>query len=223
MNEQWLNTNELRKYPVRDDASALDNFGRALPASLIADLCLVVPPGYNPYLRSVRVTPYLVSVSIASGEQGLLLCTKPRASITPGKAYPFTPAVANVSGWIAFGPYAPSREETYVFSSEAQSGFVPSVVTRSRVPAVSSVSKHGAPDRYAIAGAIRLAAGSGIECVLDPSNDKRIILRLKEDVRSFFVGPCNATSSESACGATPIRTINGVDADENGVITLRFL
>lgn len=222
MNTEWLNSNELRSYPIRETATQISDAAAQLPQGIISDLSIVLPTVYNPYVSSVRVTPSLVSVCISSGASGILLATQFRSTLQIGKAYAMTPLVENVSGWIVYGSYVPVVQESYLFSGVTQTGIAGKAIRFINPPGVRRILRYGSPDSVYADGIVRLKAGAGMEIVKDPNNPQRIIFRLREDVLSDFVGPCNSSSSKTACGATPIRSINGVTADPNGKINLVF-
>jgi len=221
MSQEWLNSNEQRSYPLKETATQIAANGLKLPQNVISDLGIVVPTLYTPYVSSVRVTPSLVSVCVSSGTSGILLATQYRSALQEGLAYALTPLVENVSGWIVYGDYVSSGVEDYRFTGPEQAGIVDKALRFVDPPGVRRFYRYGSPSVFAD-GIIRLKAGAGMEIVVDPLNAQRIIFRLKESVRSDFVGPCSKASSQNACGTTPIRTINGVNANSSGKLRLVF-
>ena len=50
-----------------------------------------------------------------------------------------------------------------------------------------------------------------------------IVYSLDPGIADQFIGPCEKYADAGDCGFEPIRKLSGVTADEEGVITLRFV
>jgi len=219
---QWYNGNELRAYPLSEQAPRVATNGRMLPDDILVDACIMVPPGLSGvYLSSIRVTPALVSLSFSTPATGLLVGTFARSSVSPHKAYPLTSAVTNVSGWVAFGNNIPNGIEDYTFAGpEASAVECRAVRVIDALPVTRFVKFGGRPDKY-VDKVVRVVGGAGIlvEKGADPG---RVIVRLKPELMQRFLGPCNDMAATGECVVPPIRRLAGVCPDANGTVTIRF-
>ena len=221
---QWCNENEGRAYPIREEASRKTAEGTILPNDVIADLGIMVPSQYaSLYISSVAVTPALISIAISSSTAGgLLLGTYARAGLKPYAAYPLEPMRDNVSGWVVFGNHIATEREYYRFGSATQTGLEERVVNVIRPPTVQRFQRLGNNDSIYATNIVELKAGTAFIVERDPEDAQNIIIRLNPELAGRFLGPCRTEPSVAACGVPIIRRVNGVTADENGVLTLRF-
>jgi hypothetical protein len=120
----WMNSNELRNYPLHDSATKRSADDAILPDNILADMNIMVPEsaGRFVYVSSVMLTPGLVSLtflatdydplapepsssSSSSSSVGMI----PLAAITVQKPvvlyknYPIEALYPGVAGWVAFG------------------------------------------------------------------------------------------------------------------------
>jgi len=120
----WMNSNELRNYPLHDNATKRSADDVILPDNILADMNIMVPEsaGRFVYVSSVMLTPGLVSLtflatdydplapepsssSSSSSSVGMI----PLAAITVQKPvvlyknYPIEALYPGVAGWVAFG------------------------------------------------------------------------------------------------------------------------
>lgn len=137
-NLHWTNRNDGIKYPVDDQATALDDAGALLPSEILADLFLRWPKHLGDYafLSSVSVTRSLVTVTIQAARTlddedftplAVLSVTKP---VQDGRVYALQPQVQGVGGWVVFGrgvQFDPTDGLVYRgrFSSPRQSRLAP--------------------------------------------------------------------------------------------------
>jgi hypothetical protein len=187
------------------------------------DLGIIVPPTYEEaYFSSIRITTTLVTVGISTAASGLMLGTFLRDDINPHVAYPLTPLVDDVAGWIAFGKHIPVGTEDYRFSSYADSGLESRTVrVVDTLPVKQFVRFGGRPDKY-VDQLVRLRAGAAVLIEQDDVDPQKIIVKLKPALKHNFLGPCNEVATKDTCGVSPIRQLAGVCPDENGKITIRF-
>ena len=120
----WMNSNELRNYPLHDSATKRSADDAILPDNILADMNIMVPEsaGRFVYVSSAMLTPGLVSLtflatdydplapepsssSSSSSSVGMI----PLAAITVQKPvvlyknYPIEALYPGVAGWVAFG------------------------------------------------------------------------------------------------------------------------
>jgi len=222
-NMEWCNNNEGRAYPIREEATAKANNGRVLPMDIIADLGIIVPAEYGDvYVSSVRVTPRLYSIALACPESALLAVTVNRNSYEPYSAVAMAPLADNVSGWVVFGAHRALVAEHYVFDTIEQSGLegrCRRIVER--VP-VRRILRRDSHLELFVDQLVKMLGVNGLSVTKE--SDDTIALTMDPALAPSYAGPCNQyADSANGCGIAPIRSINGVSADENGILTIRFV
>jgi hypothetical protein len=219
---QWYNENENRSYPMAEYATHKDNLGRELPPDIIVDLSVMTPPEHaQVYFSSIRVTSALVSVALRSPTSGMLIGTFARSQLRPHTAYPLTPVIDDVSGWIVFGTHRAVVTEDYRFTVLAQSAVETKAVHVIEHLPVRSFRRLGGSTVAYADHIVSLVPGNGV--VIEKADlPPRIIIRLSTDMQNQFTNQCQRGVSTDVCKTTPIRKISGVCPDVNGMITLRF-
>lgn len=220
---EWCNENEGRAYPLSETATRVDDAGKLMPDDIIADMGLVLPSLYTGLrVSSVYVSPQLVSVAISCNTGGLLTGSYARDSLIPYAAYPLTPLVDSVSGWIVFGNHrAPARTQ-YLFATAAQAGIETRATRLIQPPGVTRFVRKGGNQLVQAQGLVRLEGDGSFEILQDPANAQNVIVRLKADSQARFTEACSQEASADLCGVPPIRRIANVPANANGQITIRF-
>jgi hypothetical protein len=221
----WYNENEGRAYPVSETVTRISDDGKMLPNDIVVDIGILVPPEHSDiYISSIRATDTIVSLGLRSILSGLMVGVGifARSTLRPYTAYPLTPVVDNVSGWVVFGTHnTRGMIEDYRFSTYSQSGLEKRTVTViDSLPVRRFLRLTGCGTEF-VDRIVKLRAGSNILIEADVPNNK-IIIKLAPGTESAFVGPCKNKASEAECSVPPIRRINGVCADEFGTINLRF-
>ena len=220
---QWFNENESRQYPMLEGVSGTNDAGLTLPTDILADLSVMVPLARSTtvWISSVRITESLVTVGISDALGGILVGTYLRSSITPYTAYPLTPLVADVTGWIVFGNHIAVGVENYHFDRPAQSQVEPRCIRVIDALPVTDMVKYGAYTTTPLTGIIRVRGGSGV-IVEAGADEHTVVVRLRPEIANTMSGPCNRSATAEQCGVPPIRRINGVPADLNGWLHLVF-
>jgi hypothetical protein len=216
--KSWYNENEGRAYPLQEDASKIDRLGRILPDDVIADAALVVPNNLEDdiFLTTVALTRSLVTVVIGTQSQGMLVGTWPRP-VSLYQPLALDPITNDVSGFVVLGQGADIVNGTYNFDEPASSQFtVKALHTFDALP-IPYIGKVGSAEQ--INGVVEIQTSANVEVRFDDATNT-IYFSLTESVRDDFVSPCIRGDSIAGCGVPPIRTINGVTADADGVITL---
>lgn len=214
---EWFNENELRSYPIREDLQRLASSGEVLPNSVIADISVVVDAdsAADVHVSSVGITPSLVSVSISAGGEGVLVATIENPVVH--QPYRLEPLVEDVSGFVVFGNgIKVSAPKTYAFPDDTQSRLEFKAVHPFETAPVTSIGKAGAIAEP-LTGLINLAVDDDFEFRRDGNT---IYIGLKEGVRPLYVGPCDRIIDYITCGRPPLRAINGVGPDADGIITI---
>ena len=222
---EWYNENERRAYPLAEKSTRLDDAGVRISDGLLVDLSVVVPASYtNIRVSSLTVSQGTASIGVSSGANGLLIGTFLRSSLVPYTAYPLVGVVDNVSGWVVFGnTIVDAVSHVHTFSSVAQAGLESKVLHLVDPPAVRRFLKYGGRTDVWVAGDVQLACNANMRIAQDTAAlTPTMVLSLDPQVASQMAGPCLKSASKANCGAPPIRTINGVEADGTGKLTLEF-
>lgn len=248
-NNHWYNLNEQRYYPLDDTASAVSDAGELLPNALIADLRLRWPNTYGEYafLSSAAVTPHLLTVMIevaadrdnSTGSRLLAGITVARDSLIAGRAYALTTFQPGVGGFIVLGA---NLEQTFSgrFSTPRQGLLTPRAARPSRRPPVTTIGIERAAE--SLSGLVNLVAVPPLYLKREPRTidgelqqnvivfylsqtaDEFVQVGTTESVFSQFAGPCGQRVGSKTCpDPQPLQTINGVEPDCEGVLTLDFL
>lgn len=220
---QWCNENEGRHYPLAEHATLVDNNGLVLPNDIIADLSITVAPAYrDAYVSSVWVTPQLLGVSIAHANMALASVLINRSTYTPYTAIPLQamPALESFSGWIVFGNYKYTARQRWLFSSTAQSGIEMRAIKLIDDLPVVSIRKLGASDIVAASKVVKLVGAGYLRVYKHETDPQAIVVDLNADSRALFLGPCFTLAEQGDCGTPPLRSINGVCPNDDGIITL---
>lgn len=221
---EWQNENALRAYPLEDDAPA----AAVLPTWLLSDVRVTCSRIYKKvYVSSAYVSDTLVSVAVSgvTGEEGaqpvgLLARTVTRDELEPLRAYSMDRMSAGASGSVAFGEVPPGTTPFRLTFSPDEAPLVESAIVRAEAPGVAKIVDpyHGTETT----GIVDLSGNSEFRTAVDRDDPQTIVFTLSDTYREITTSVCDATPSHDACGATPVKSINGVAPDENGTITLRF-
>jgi hypothetical protein len=233
MNE-WFNENENRMYPLAEYATGIANSGAAMPFGLVCDLVVTGPVNllYNAgtqaagaYVSMLTITPVMVSISIASHMGGLVAGSWKRP-ITPYQPMALQPVATGVSGYVVFGMMSEDLQSArYLFSGPGQSALDMKSMRMLEPAAVTSVCRYGSPAQKLV-GTVKLEFSPDLVWNYQPPGidpdypDGIIQVGLAANKQSAYVGPCDKTGILDQCGIPPIRTINGVQGDSNGIITI---
>lgn len=220
--QQWFNENEGRSYPIAETATGVDNNGVSLPNDIVVDLSIMLPTDYeDAYISSVWVTTHLIGLSITHEDKALASVMVKRDDYTPYSAVPLTPmpGTTNVSGWVAFGNNRTIGK--WLFDGSTQSGLEEKAKHALAPLPVTSMRKLGGATSQFADQLVTLAAAGYIEIEAHPTDSQIIIVKLgTPTVRSLFLGPCNTLADLGDCGVPPLRKINNVCGDAEGVVTI---
>lgn len=214
----WLTENENRAYPIAENSTCKSDSGLRLPTSYISDISITAPESHlNIRLAAFGVTPKLVSLVIASDSGPMLVGTFLRSSL--GLPLTLMPVVPGVAGVVVLGSGVANAGNVILrFGSAAQTGIEASAVSISYGTGVESINRKGNTSNTAATGAVEFRGGPGVDTygssgsVVTLSLSEFAALKLNRDIESTL-----------NCGIKPILTINGVGADSDGRILIRFL
>lgn len=176
----WMNSNELRNYPLHDEATKLSADGELLPDGFISDLNLMLPEsaGKFAYVSSAGATPGLVSLTILATMTNPLMpevessssadaeSFVPIASITvarpvvPYRNYALESLYPGVAGWVAFGSDVNEVNASYRLVNPIDGLLCSKAVRRYRDLPVTSLSRTG--NLTELTGLIQLAAAGDV-------------------------------------------------------------
>ena len=220
---EWCNENAGRKYPLDEGASCIDIYGHMAPTDILVDAMLFVPEVYsNVFCTILRATPAVLSVAFASPNNPLFVASIARNTYVPYTAVPLTPLCSGVSGWVVFGDHVACTEEIYAFRSISQSGMALRTVRNVQASPVVKLLRLGDSTQSAVDGLVQLLGGNGLKVYPDPTNASQIIVELDPNMAEALLGPCDHYADAGMCRVPPIRSINGVAPDANGILTLSF-
>lgn len=230
---QFENENSLRNYPFASGASLMDSMGRTLPENVIVDLHVAVPYGIpdsasgfddavaipSVRLSSVHLSRHMVSVCFKSGEgkyARALSVTVSSDEFRPYMPYSLDRLIGDedIGGIVTFGDIAlPEWPDTYSLDAEVH----PGCVVASRPSGLRSVLDRRSGD--SVRGDVSLSFSGYVSA---KKIGESFGLSLEDGAAEELASECSGMTQLEACGATPIRSINGVSPDEDGNIVLWF-
>lgn len=238
---QFENVNELRKYPFVDTATFVDTQGAEISAGLVADVGLVVPAEIglvvpedgvvnntsqpeSPVVKmtSIHLSSAMVSVcfqAVFNGKMSALSVTVGSSVFRPYFPYRLEKLYGSedVGGVVSFGDIKfPNYPETHRLENAIVH---PSCIAMAKPASLRSLVD--LRSGLSIFGDVRIAFSGYVEASAG-DDSKSIQLSLAEGAESALASDCIDMDGEDPCGATSIRSINGVSPDEDGNIVLWF-
>lgn len=214
MGIEWLNENEGRSYPFVD--AGLEE----IPDELVVDMVLTGKSDElkDAYVSSIVVRGAIVSVAIASPSVGALAVFTANGPVKY-RPYGLVPLRDGVGGYVSFGV---GIEANLALDKRTMRNVVyvdPGCLKPLNDSYVSSLGKFGVRDDQALRGIVKLAVGSGVTLT---HAGQVITIGLDEELARDLTPKCSTKAVFDECGSPPVRSINGVTADEDGKITLEF-
>jgi len=231
---QFENANALRNYPFAEKCSLVDDLGRPLPPNVVVDLRMLVPADVPAGIRtespevsmtSVHLSRAMVSVCFVSKFRGKASALS--VTVSAGDLKPYVPyrmdklaGSEDIGGIVTFGEMElPGFPETYRFSP----GIGNAVVHPCCVAVASPARLRGFVDPRSgnrISGDVNIEFSGYVE---SERSGEAFRLSLADGAASELASRCEGLADGAdVCGATPIRTINGIRPDEDGNIVLWF-
>lgn len=239
-NRHWNSLNEVRSYPLDEQATGLSDDGVPLRPNVLVDLQLRYPRrlGRYPFLSSVSVTPNLVTLTFQAADDldspgftplGVVAIPQP---VEEDRQYAIEAHTAGVGGWVVLGSGVRDEMHSWRLRTPRQGLLVPRAARGYRDPPVSNIGL--LYEEKALTGLVSLTAAPPVEIVrasreIDGVERDVAVFRLVQDdlntgnVFEQFVGPCGQRPESGNCGTPePIEFIAGVSPDCDGVLTLSF-
>ena len=247
----WMNSNEVRNYPLHDQATKESTDGSLMPDGFIADLNVMLPEsaGRFAYISSAGSTPGLVSLTLLATMNDPLLPEEgsssspsadafvPIASITVAKPvvlyknYALEALYPGVAGWVAFGSDIDEVSASYRFARPIDGLLCSKAVRAYRDLPVTSLGKTGRLTE--LTGLIQLTntgdvlVNKGVRTIDGLKREVITIgLNLSVDALAMlrkYAGDCGERPEDRTCvQGKPFITINGVQPDCDGNIDIIF-
>jgi hypothetical protein len=218
---QFENANEGRSYPFEDNSVLEADSGAVLPDEVVADMHLVIPRGSSARLSSVYISPYMVSLCVAvDGQRGAALSCMAKAS----EFRPYVPyrlekltGSEDVGGIVTFGQIDfQAAAGSYRFTARqirvaecAVSRYTPAKLRRIVDPRTGD----------SVSGDVSIDFPSYVEA---SRSEEGVSLSLAEGANDILLPRCDRIAADNPCGATPVKSINGVRSDDKRRIVLWF-
>lgn len=218
---QFENANELRMYPFSDTASLVGKNGLELPRDVIVDLHMSVPSEGEPEVRlsGVHLSQSMVSacfMSKYSNKVSALSVTVARSSFKPYFPYRLEKLAGSedIGGVVSFGEITfPGYPVSYLMDAKIH----PCCIISSKPASLRKITD--LRSGLSVSGDVQIDFSDYVE---SSRNGNIFSLALEEGAEQILASSvCDGTSG-GVCGATPIRTINGVSPDDDGNIVLWF-
>lgn len=218
---QFENVNELRLYPFANGELLIDKSGRELSRDIIVDVHISVPAkgSTEVKLTSVYLSQTMLSVcfkAISGSSMCALSVIVSKESFQPYLPYRMEKLYGSedIGGVVTFGEIKfPGFPDTYLMDVKVH----PCCIISSKPSGLRHIVDPRSGEK--LAGDVEIEFS---DHVVASKNGKVFSLSLEDDAESGLSSdPCNMVAGEQ-CGATPIRTINGVRPDEDGNIVLWF-
>ena len=217
---QWENQNALRKYPLSDLATCVDDSGEKLDPGIVTGVSIISFRHLsNPRLAGLYIGEDIVSAIFAddTGPLGQATATLPLADRTVA----LSPMDPRVSGSVEFGSDDSFMPCSLRFSTAAQSAILPFCSIEVPDGGVTGIvdSKNGTSHT----GDLAFNFGNGVVVSVEKTTNGGTVTLSPSDsiARSISTG-CVPTDLDTSCIAPVIRTFNGVKPDEDGAIALVF-
>lgn len=222
---QFENVNEMRNFPFSESASLVDRTGKELPACAVSDLHIVasVLDGEEDVvakMSSMHVSEHMVSacfVVLARGTSRAASVTVSMDRFRPYYPYRLNPLGSSdgIGGVVSFGNIrAGNSPETYFLDGAVVH---PCCVAVTRRPAVTAFVDKRSGER--LSGNVGISFSGYVSA---SSDGGKFRLSLEKGADSELASECAKASGSEVCGATPIRSINGVRPDDDGNIVIWF-
>lgn len=231
-NIEWLNQNQLRAYPIREDADTTPRTsngsvatGLKIPTCLITDFSFTiafaeVDADSVPTLTGLTHTAGGFSFEFSAGNTVLATKTIAFDKHTVNKTYRLTGQGDNADfgGWLTVGDMAKAAEELPEGAYRFEPGQVPFEVSTLRmmprgVRSITAVGKYGLRTYAPLTGAVKIIAGSDMR-VLNSAAANAIWLQAESGTGYERTAPCVCGTA----GVQNVESINGMSVKDIKII-----
>lgn len=215
---QFENANELRKYPLSEKASCVDDSGNSFPDNVVVDFSVASFSGLDGLrISSVHVGPGLVSTSFS--DNAGIVATATSVGANPYSPVKLDPLRKGVSGYVSFGEFDKSTRRTYRFSSPEQSAIHEFCIFVFPSPGVVEFVDDTSGEKAS--GDVVFDFGRYMNASLSDDR-KTITLSVSDGVARTLDTGCVPTDLNKSCLAPVIQSIDGVEPDSAGEIAIVF-
>lgn len=218
-NIEWEDSNLLRKYPVAEESTCVDDAGTRLDTGVIQDLSIVTYTALvNPRIGSVYIGKSIVSVTIMDDLGPVAVFTE--AGDVSGKSISPTQSRRGVFARITLGE---TKNPTNLrFSDVRQSGIHEFCIVDASSSCVTAFIDDTSGKEFS--GDMELVFRAGIKCDIKNNNtiDPTVVLSAADSLEKTLSSGCVPTDLNKSCVAPVIQTINGVKPNEFGEIAIVF-
>lgn len=239
-NQNWYNLQATRSYPLDEKSTGEDDAGAFIRNDILVDCHIKFPQAVGTYL-------YVQGLTVSSGLVTVVFGVSANSTTTPGHTlatvtvpqpvepyvnYPINGLVPGVSGWVVFGPGVDTN-----FAGRYSAPIQTLLQTRSARPyralPIPSLKKINVAE--ALSGVVTLAASTPVTATYSRLNTgdnvtrPAVIFSLDSsqitpeyNPLTEFLGPCGQRPESGTCPKTPIESINGIQPDCDGNITIAF-
>lgn len=215
---QFENENLLRKYPLDQDATCIDDSGMPLPTGILGGISIVTcfEPA-NVRLSSVYVGSGIKSISI-SDDSGLLATATVEQDFIGQKM--LDPARDGVTGIVDFLDYRQAVAESHRFSTPEQSLIHRFCVTAVDIPFVSRFVDDTSGEEASGDTAIEILSNN-VETLSSATGvGSDVKVRVGDSFAKTMSSECSPTSFSNVCIAPIILSINGTKPNADGEIAI---
>lgn len=212
---QLEDINALRKYPLSENSTLLDDRGVPIDNRIIVSLCIVSYVDIDaPRISYVYVGNGIVSIAISDNNG--LVATFLGHDCEPSVEYTMTPERKGVVCKVVFGDaVSDGSVARHRFSSSEQSGIHEFCIVR--VPGSIVTSVTDAMSGESFTGDISFAFSGGVYA---ENTTDGVVLSASDSLEKVLSTGCVPTDLNKSCIAPVIQTINGVKPNEFGEIAL---
>lgn len=215
---QFENENSLRKYPLDQDATCLDDGGTPLPTGILGGISIVTCfEPTNVRLSSVYVGSGIKSISI-SDDSGLLATATVEQGFS-GQSM-LDPARDGVAGVVDFLDYSTAVAESHRFSTPGQSLIHRFCVTVVDLPCVSRFVDDTSGEEASGDTAIEILSNNVEASSRDTDAGSGVEVRVGDSFAKTMSSECSPTSFSNVCIAPIILSINGTKPNADGEIAI---
>lgn len=226
---EWLTRNSLRSFPVQEGARVIADSGWTLDPALIVDVSIMGDSAFSSIcLQSVTITKSLCSVVFADPVSGTALAS---ASVLIGTDLPMVqkpllPLIDGIGGHISFGPAI--LAERYFGLPRGFHLFGQFAVLESRCFLMTGefpVSGLDVRGLGIVHGDVNIESGDALAVAISEDSldgDPLQVATLSLKNPSQFLSPCEEKTTPCDCLNTPVRMINNIPGDSNGIIFIEI-
>jgi hypothetical protein len=219
-NLEFEDSNLLRKYPISEEATCVDDDGKQLESDILQDLSIVSYVEIsNARIGSIYISNNIVSVTVLddSGVVAVFTSTVDEAKdeLLPSYARPGVFARIRVAACVG-------ETKTYRFSTKEQSLVHEMCILDVRSTRVDSFVDDKSGEEFR--GEVSLVFRPGIKCSVKNGNtdDPTVILSADDGMDKTLSTGCVPTNLNRSCVAPVIQSIDGVKPNEFGEIAIVF-